>query len=206
MAGPLDAPDSLSTSVRKLMERSYDTYKARIAARDRLHARFHAWNVSMIALSGSVVVAGLGLLKDSNMYGSQGDLLLAAVGVMSLVASLVVANANYGARSENMERSYKQIQALSVLVESFYADPQSATVGRYELMRGDYAQLLETSENQSSGDYARAKASSRTPPSRTPASLQRACLKETAITAAPYLSLILPLALLAPFTDAIFSG
>lgn len=206
MTEPLDTPDNLSTSVRKLMERSYDTYKARIAARDRLNARYQAWNVSMVALSGSVTVAGLGLLKDPQMYGSQGDLLFAALGVLALVASLVVANVNYGARSQNMERSYKQIQALSVVAESFHADPQSATAERYEGLRRDYAQLLETSENQSSGDHARAKATGRRPPSRTPPSLQRACLKETAITAAPYLSLLLPLALLKPFTDAIFSG
>lgn len=46
------------------------------------------------------------------MYGTGGETLLVALSVLSLVISLVVANANYGARARSMESSYKKIQQI----------------------------------------------------------------------------------------------
>ncbi len=200
MVEPPQDPDDLRAAVKKLEDRSYSTFKARVAAHERLNARNHAWNASMVALSAAVAVASIGVLTDPGMYGARGETVLAALGVMSLVASLVVANANYGARSRNMESNFKRIQELSVIAEGFFVNAATATCQEYERLRREYHSLIDAAENHTSGDHHRAQTTGAFP------ALRWKCLKETLVTTAPYLSLALPIGLLVPFVRAVSHG
>ncbi|NAZ80796.1 SLATT domain-containing protein [Kineococcus sp. R8] len=105
-------------AISNLAKRSYDTYKGRLEAHKRLSARGSAWNTALVALSLSTVIASVGLLSDSNIYGPKGDSLIVSVSILMLIVSLVISSANYGSRSARMEESYKRIQKISVQAEN----------------------------------------------------------------------------------------
>ncbi|MCE0536076.1 SLATT domain-containing protein [Kineosporia rhizophila] len=180
----------------KLLEkRSFKTYQARLRASERLAARSGAWNASMIALSTSTALASIGILFKRDMYGHQGDALLAIISILTLVASLVVSNMNYGGRAESMRASYKRIQQISLQAESFFADKADSDARRYRELCHAYEVALENSENHTTADFKRSEN----------------CrwwkvLPDTACSSFPWITLIIPVLLMWPIAAWLIDG
>lgn len=191
-SGPAVGSPSLQDMVKKLEDRSYKTFKARMRASQRLARRNSAWNVSLVAFSTATTVAAVGMLTDRDMYGPAGDTIMAALGILSLITSLIVASMNYGSRSRALEANYKHIQRISLKAEGFFIEPQSATADRYEELFDEYSAAIESSENHSDGDYASTL-------NRVPRSSKSALWIERLVTWMPYLSILAPIGILAPF-------
>ncbi|WP_328524587.1 SLATT domain-containing protein [Kribbella sp. NBC_00359] len=187
----------MADAVERLEERAFKTYKSRLAAHHRLSSRNNAWNASLIALSTATTIASVGLLSDAAMYGERGETLLAALAILALVASLVVANMNYGARSRSMEANYKRIQQISMDAENLRLGTMELTEKAFLTLQREYGIAVESSENHSQGDYGRTSKVK---------SLRGEQRRDTAITLAPYLSIIAPILIVIPFVQWIVNG
>lgn len=181
--------------VKLLEERSFKTYRARIAAHKRLSRRNNAWNASLISLATATTIASVGLLVDRNMYGKGGDALMVALAVLSLVASLVVSIVNYGSRSRAMESSYKRIQQISLEAESFQGVVTDDLRQSYLELRKEYEIAIESSENHSEADFHRSQGNSK----RVPWS-------DKLISFTPYIVLAIPVGLIVPFSIWFING
>lgn len=183
---------SISTALMRLEKRAYSTYKSRLRAYDRLSRRNNAWNASLIALATATTIAAVGMLVDDQMYGKQGDALMAALAILSLVASLVVSSVNYGVRSRAMESSYKRIQQISYHAENLRDSAEEVSYSRFLELHKEYEIALEASENHSNADFHRFQ-------EKNWLKRQRTTWQDTAISLAPYLSLAIPLLIMVPF-------
>ena len=179
----------LAEAVKKLEDRSYKAFKARLKAHERLSRRNVAWNVSLVTLATSTTIASVGLLVNRSMYGAGGDALMVVLAILSLVVSLVVSSMNYGSRARSMESNYKRIQQISLSAEHFFVDTAQATAQRYFELKNEYSIALESSENHSEADYLR---------SSNDAS-RRALWQDSLVSLLPYATLTIPLALVVPF-------
>lgn len=188
MNPPLDAAGDLQT----LENRSYDTYKSRLKAAERLAARGQAWNASMYALSSSLAVGGIGMLTDEGLYGAQRDASMAGLAVLALVASLVVGQLNYAVRSRDMQTNYKEVQFVSQRAE--YLKKHDPSRESFLRVNKKYEELIRGGENQTVGDYWRGQKKGWT---------HACCYREWIITAAPYASLLAPVLLLIPLLSLI---
>jgi len=137
------------------------------------------------------------------MYGTQGDTLLAGLAVLSLVASLVVANMNYGARSRSMEANYKRIQQISAELENLTIDRDQLTRDQLTRLQREYSIAVDTSENHSSGDHGRA--SKQSDPARWH-ELRWQIRRDMTVTLLPYLSVIVPILIIIPFAKSIVNA
>jgi hypothetical protein len=185
--------EAAQAALKRLEKKSFTTYKARVRAFERLTRRNNAWNASLVSLSTATTVASVGLLVDKTMYGEHGDAVMLVVAVLSLVASLVVSSVNYGARARSMEASYKKIQQISLSAEDLQNDPDGTDYKRYLELHREYQVALESSENHTSADFRRWEAESYW-------SALRYLWRDALLGLAPYVSLLIPIALLIPFT------
>jgi hypothetical protein len=179
-----------------LMNRSFKTYKARLIACRRLDQRGNAWNTSLISAATATTVGSIGLLVNAHLYGRHGDVILAILAIVSLVESLVVSNVNYGSRARAMETNYKNIQQISVSFERLVKNPDSITPDRFLELEKEYATAIAFSENHTTADHAKAGGSG----SRS------SRIKDGLISAAPYVTLLIPIALLVPLVSWLFYG
>lgn len=139
---------------QRLEDRYYRTYLSRLAMGKRIQARGKAWNAALVALSTAAAIASMALLREPEAYGSQGDLLFAMVGVLTLVASLVVANANYGVRAQEAFSAYRAIQKIAAKLEGMpnFKDRENHAATMGEIDR-DYQYILDNSDNHSAADF-----------------------------------------------------
>lgn len=194
--GPV--PDWFQT----LEDRSYTTYKARLAAAARLRHLDTAWNLALIALSTATVIAAVGIMVSPALYGAEGELLLAVISIATLVTSLIVAGARFGARSRDMTVSYRRLQRFSVDIERLRltnAGPLSQE--RLNELSDRYQDLLDAAENHSDADYGAVAARRREAtfgiegaPSNSRSS--RWYFARSATLAVPYLTLSVPILLI----------
>lgn len=225
----------MSTPIEDLEKRSYLTYSSRLQAWRRLKARDHAWNTFLIALSISSTVAAIALLVDVNVFGVRGELLLVVLSVFAFAASLVIPTMNYSGRAQSMFSNYRRIQQLSSEIEQarklgLGADPQllSDFLKKYQV-------LLDDSENQVEADFAKSsrlarKFANRNRIARLAAQRSNPALidpgdlgdnieelflsdrrhasewGEIAITALPFLALVVPIILILRLVIWIFGG
>jgi hypothetical protein len=192
VAGPPSEP-ATDDALKRLEKRAFTTYKARVRAHERLTRRNNAWNASLVSASTATTIASVGLLVNRSMYGEHGDAIMLVVAIVSLVASLVVSSVNYGARARSMEASYKKIQEISSTAEDLRNDPDPVSYRRYVELHREYQIALESSENHTSADYHRWETESYW-------SAFQYLWRDTLLGVAPYLSLLIPIALLIPFT------
>ncbi len=91
------------------------------------------------------------------MYGANGDALMVSLAILSLVASMLVANSKYGARAKQMESSYKQIQCISMKFERLRHSSLSVPDLERALdsVQSEYFGALESSENHLHVDHKR---------------------------------------------------
>jgi SMODS and SLOG-associating 2TM effector domain family 5 len=157
-----------------------------------LTRRNNSWNASLISLATATTAASVGLLVDRKMYGRNGDAIMLVVAILSLVASLVVSSANYGARARSMEASYKKIQEVAATAENLRNEPGPVDYKRYLELHREYQIAIESSENHTSADYHRYKATSWR-------WSVRYLWRDTLLGLAPYISLVVPVVLLVPF-------
>jgi hypothetical protein len=178
---------NLAEALEKLERRSFKTYLARRKSYERLSRRSNAWNASLVSLATSTTISSVGILVDNTMYGRAGDALMVTLSILSLVASLVVSSLGYGIRARSMEASYKRIQQISLMAENFYAHEAPATYERFVDLQKEYEVAIEASENHTEADYQRSqKVKSRT------------TRLDTMLTALPYVTLLIPIALVVP--------
>ncbi|WP_460628308.1 SLATT domain-containing protein [Intrasporangium mesophilum] len=180
----------MEEALANLERRAYRTYKSRLEAHRRLSTRGTAWNVALVSVSTALTIGSVGILVDQSIYGEKGEVLLACLSVLSLAASLVVANMNYGVRSSAMETNYKRFQKISKDVERRAVLDDAAR----EQMLTEYAResdlLVEASENHTSADFYRA----------FPEGQQWSkVVGERTLSLIPYASVLIALAMLLPF-------
>jgi hypothetical protein len=194
-------PDDISPAIERLERRSYTTYLSRLNAYRRLAHANMAWNVALVALSTSTVIAAVGMLVEKEMYGNGGDALMVALAAFSLSISLVVSSVGYGTRAKAMEENYKRIQQISVSVENLkeYTGPDRRE--KYQKLQNEYDVAMTSSENHTEHDYRRTQPM---PPYSGFGFWRRArgffgWLRNFAAMAFPYVSLVVPVALLIPF-------
>jgi hypothetical protein len=182
-----------------LEHRAYTTYKSRLKACERIQARGRAWNTSLIALAAATTVASVGLLVDDAMYGTSGETLLAACAILALAASLIVSSLDYPGRTVKMEANYKELQALSFVVEAARGSDATPTLSEYNELDARYVDLVKHSENHSTADW---NATGQSWGRRT--TLARAI--SLALTFVPYMTLLLPAWLFWQFGDWVIRG
>jgi hypothetical protein len=193
---------SLLDAMKLLEDRAFMTYKCRLQAYRRLSRRNSAWNTSLVAFSTSTTIAAVGLLIDPQMYGSRGGALMVALAIMSLVTSLIVSSVNYGTRAKAMESNYKKIQRISVEVETLRFAPAPGTDlhEAYRDLLHEYGYAIDSSENHSDSDHQKVKSVS-----GTPATAKQAW-RESLFSVVPYVFLVVPVVVLAPFVLWFFRG
>jgi hypothetical protein len=188
-------PKTIPELLGALEGRSYDTYKSRIYAFERIQSRNRAWNTALIALATATTVAALGLLVDGSMYGDSGETFLAACSVLSLSASLVIAALDYPGRAVRMENAYKDIQDISSRVEGTRTSGTSSTLAEYNALHTAYSEILRHSENHTTPDYEAYKSQ-----------WSIARVLSLSLTLIPYVSLVLPAWLMWQFGDWVIDG
>jgi hypothetical protein len=191
--------------------RAYKTYRAREAAARRLGQRARAWNWALIALSTATTVAAIGLLTDADMYGPNGDTLLVCLTIFTLVASLTTANIDYSGRSRDMFINYRKLQRISVEMEELRR--QSGVHITHQMVKElseRYQTILDETENHTPGDHL--KHFSRTLPVEHPhysidgklyKVRRRSMSVDLVITSLPYVTLIVPAALVVPLATSL---
>ncbi|MCP3803501.1 SLATT domain-containing protein [Allokutzneria sp. A3M-2-11 16] len=180
--------------VKRLEDRSYKTYLARVQAHRRLTRMHVSWNTSLISLSTSTTIASTGQLVEPKMYGAGGNALMVVLAVLSLVVSLVVSSVNYGARARAMEASYKRIQQISLMAERLpRVVGADELTQRYVELQKEYEIAVEASENHVSADHDRARGV-----------LSMATAKHFTLDVLPYLTLLIPVLLMVPFVNWFF--
>lgn len=210
MSNPQSAPatNPTETPAMRLHRRSFNTYTARLKARERLASRNHAWNASLVALTTSATIASVGMLTDSKMYGDNGDTLLVCVSILTLVASLVTSGLDYSGRTRDMFVNYRRVQRLSVKAEAAETDA-AIDVGELE---SEYDALMDESENHTAGDFYKAERQRLKDMKRRNPELKvkvkfwpgNAIALENLLTYAPYSSLALTLGLTYPLVRSFF--
>lgn len=198
MAQP-PAEKDVRTLYAALEHRAYTTYKSRLKACERIQARGRAWNTALIALAAATTVASVGLLVDDTMYGKSGDTFLAACAILALAASLIVSSLDYPGRTVKMEANYKELQALSFIVEAARSTDATPNIEQYGLLDVRYVDLVKHSENHSTADWHATREAF-----WDRATWQRA--RSVALTFLPYLTLSLPAWLFWQFGDWVIRG
>ncbi|WP_284989491.1 SLATT domain-containing protein [Arthrobacter sp. efr-133-TYG-120] len=177
-------------ALQKLETRSYTSYKGRMYASQRLALRDKAWNTSLLSLTVATTIASVGLLANVRMYGDAGPALFVCLAVLSLVISLVVAGLNYGARSRDLFNNYRRLQRLSSEVELLRLSDENPSDVQARALLNRYNDLLDESENHNQSDYQRAIKSH---------PVSWAIVTDFALSAVPFISLIIPVLVLVPF-------
>lgn len=155
MSGPL-AEGQYDEIFAALERRTYNTYKARLNATNRLASRGRSWSLSLICCSMSTTVASVALLADRTIYGKAGPVLLLIVSIATLVTSLASANMNYAARSRDMFVSYRKVQRLSAEVERLnLGSSTDRTLETITALHARYDAILDETENHNSYDFLR---------------------------------------------------
>jgi len=180
------------SEIERLESRAYKTYKARLAATERLQARQRAWNTILLALSLATTAASIALLTEPQMYGAAGPTVLVCISVLALVASLAVAGLDYGVRSRNMFMNYRGLQQLSMEAENFNLQ---GNIDEQTLQKlwSRYNSLLDDSENHTTADYASINGGSEVGNWHRRASLL--------VTLSPYIALVVPVLVLLPLVQ-----
>jgi hypothetical protein len=175
-----------------LEDRSYKTYYSRLRASQRLASRHRAWNASLISTTTASAIASIALLADADIYGGAGPTLLVCISVLTLTASLVTSGLDYSGRSRDMFLNYRRIQRLSAEVERMKKEPHLHRFAVVEELNRRYDALLDESENHTEADYYRAF-----PIDKKSWSTRR----ESALSIFPYVSLLIPIGLVAPLVS-----
>lgn len=194
-------------------QRAYKTYRARQSAANRLGKRARAWNWALVAFSTSTTIAAIGMLSDPNMYGPRGDTLMVCLAILVLVASLATANVDHSGRSRDMFINYRKLQRISVEMEELGTQQEvQVTQKQVKELSDRHQAILDETENHTTGDHLRHF--SRTLPKddlyySTDKKLHRRRRRTVAadflITSAPYLTLIVPVALVIPLVKSLLS-
>lgn len=188
-------PQTLAELLAHLEDRSFQTYKCRVKAFERIQARSRAWNTALIALATATTVAAVGLLVDDAMYGASGEAFLAACSILGLAASLVVASLDYPGRAVRMESSYKESQDVSSRIQAARSTASTPQIYDHDRLYDTYSELLRHSENHTDADL-QAREGKWTWARR----------RSVALTVLPYLSLGLPGWLLWHFGSWVIRG
>lgn len=183
-------PNEIALLIEKVEQRAFSTYKARLQAHIRLSRLNAGWNSSLIALSTATTIASVGLLVDGTMYGKNGEVLMVALAILSLVASLIVASVNFGNRAKTMEANYKEVQQIAVKAEALKICTGPDLWSDYQSLQREYGTAVNYSENHSEGDHRRMRAR---------ASNGRVPLWDKLAMNVPFLTLLAPVGLLVPF-------
>lgn len=193
-------------------QRAYKTYRARQSAANRLGKRARAWNWALVAFSTATTVAAIGMLSDPDMYGQRGDTLLVCLAILALVASLATANVDHSGRSRDMFINYRKLQRISVEMEELGNQHEvPVTRSQVSALSDRHQAILDETENHTTGDHLRHF--SRTLPKgdlyysadrRLHRRRRRAVAADFIITSAPYLTLLVPVALIIPLAKSLW--
>lgn len=189
-----ESPNNIA--LKRVEDRSYTTYKARLNAASRLRHRGAAWNASLVALSVSTTAASVALLSDPMIYGPRGATLLAVLAVLALASSLVVTNMNYPGRAQAMEANFRRLQQISLTAEAAQIRPDLDVDP--EQVRREYEIALESSENHSDADYLRTQARTRR--------ATRIILGDRIVTVLPWFSLVVTALVVYPLAVWLLDG
>lgn len=143
-------PDTLSL-IADFEHRIKYTYLSRLNMAKRLQTRNATWNTFLISSSLITTIISVVLLVDTTVYGPQGAALVVLAGLATFAASLSVTSANYAARTEILNRTYRELQRLWAAV----SQTSKITHKDYLDLENRYQRILDESPNHSEADYAK---------------------------------------------------
>jgi hypothetical protein len=154
-----------ATTLEKLARRSYDSYLARLHAQRRLHALDHWWAAAGYSSGAAILAVSIAFLGNSGSPSTSAlpaaSVLLAIASLVALIVTILIAQLNLAARAEQMFRNYRQLQKLSVEVESLMDGGARVKPRELAGLQRDYQALLDETENHRTVDHAIAKANGR---------------------------------------------
>jgi hypothetical protein len=141
-------------ALTRLEHRVGKTYKSHLAMAKRLQRRDRHWNFTLVTLSVVTTLCGVAMVNDASIYGERGSALWALIGVCTLAASLVIANASYNSRSHEAFRAYRVLQKQWADIEQHNQHVKSDRKRRYLADRHNniYQEVLDSIPNHSSAD------------------------------------------------------
>lgn len=139
--------------LRRLEDRAFQTYKARLKAAERLRRTGYFWNAAQFSSATALIAFSIRTLVANVPSALSLSAGLVVFSVVSLVVSIVVTYQDYPSRAASMMSNYRAIQSLSVRVESMVG---RGSISEHQLstLQDEYDRLLDCSENQTSADYA----------------------------------------------------
>ncbi|WP_143757377.1 SLATT domain-containing protein [Clavibacter michiganensis] len=154
-AGALILIDHIDDALERLAKRVEKTYRSHLAMAKRLQRRDRHWSFALVSLSIVTTLCGVAMIGDPTIYGDRGSSLWALIGVCSLAASLIIANASYNARSHEALRAYRLLQRQWTDIDYDHQHVRSAGKRRRLASKHNsrYQELLDSMPNHSSADY-----------------------------------------------------
>ncbi|WP_316307950.1 SLATT domain-containing protein [Clavibacter michiganensis] len=152
---PPDLTHQSDDTLGRLEKRVGKTYMSHLAMAKRLQRRDRHWGFALVALSIVTTLSGVAMIGDETIYGNRGSSLWALIGVCTLAASLILANASYNARSHEAFRAYRLLQKQWADIDYDHQHVKSLRKRHRLAARHNsrYQELLDSIPNHSTADY-----------------------------------------------------
>lgn len=137
---------------KQLSRKAYLTFKARANAERRLRALERSWNLALIWTTSGLLVVSIFVIQADDLLGDYTAASLAAGTAVVLVQSLVVGQARYGARADEMLRHFNRLQRISSSIDREVSS-QSSDTNELATLEAAYHDEVARSENHTTIDY-----------------------------------------------------
>ncbi|MGC3020046.1 SLATT domain-containing protein [Brevibacterium sp. FAM 24630] len=141
--------------LERLQDRVEITRKSRHETARRIEKRGKRWDTTLVLMALTASIIATTSLVEPSIYADRGDLISAILGIVVLAVSLLVTNANYGAKSSELFRHYQNLQRVSTKIEQCVTGNSSDRVSLEEIekLNDEYLNELGTTFNHSTADF-----------------------------------------------------
>ncbi|MFJ4172739.1 SLATT domain-containing protein [Microbacterium sp. NPDC089696] len=138
-----------------LEHRAYVTYRARLRTANRMRVRGQLWNLPLVTSPVITLIVAIVASAAPGVYSDRTDVLLVALSVLTLVASIIVPTANYAVNAERLFNAYRDLQRISVEIEGDNLRLKNGWSRNRAASRAStqYQEILDKTQNHSSADY-----------------------------------------------------
>lgn len=138
-----------------LARRTYQTYLIRLKTANRTRLRGQLWNIPLVTSAVVTLIVAVVSLNSPGVYNDRTEVLLVALSVLTLVASIIVPSANYAVNAERLFSAYRGLQRLSVDLERESMRLRMARTRNRLAARAshEYQEILDRTQNHSGADY-----------------------------------------------------
>lgn len=152
---PARSDKSSEDALDMLARRAYATYMARLRTANRIRLRGQLWNLPLVTSPVVTLIVAVVSLTAPDVYSDRTDVLLVALSVLTLVASIIVPSANFAVNAERLFTAYRGLQRLSVDLERECKRLRSGWRRNRVAERAshEYQEILDRTQNHSGADY-----------------------------------------------------